>query len=142
MPIAHPTVRALVAARALALAVGFLGACSNEQVEPPGDDTDDPATSATPTGNPTATEPGTTTTEDPTGTSTSEGTTTDDPPDPTTGTTGDPAECETPEGCWSCTPTTHKQHLNACTDATCEPFPNTKDRLPLLEDDGTLPPLP
>ncbi len=32
--------------------LGFLGACSNEQVEPPGDDTDDPATSATPTEHP------------------------------------------------------------------------------------------
>ncbi|WAS91640.1 hypothetical protein [Nannocystis punicea] len=141
MPTASSTVRAHVAARALALAVGLLGACSSEQVEPPGDDTDDPATSADPTGPVTATEPGTTTTEDPTGTTTTEGTTTDDPPDPTS-TTGDPAECETRDGCWSCTPTTHKQHLNACTDATCEPFPNTKDRLPLLEEDGTLPPLP
>lgn len=137
MPIVSLPARAL----ALALAVGLVGACSNEQVQPPGDDTDDPATSATPTSNPTATDPGTTT-EDPTGTSTSEGSTTDDPTDPPTSTTGDPAECETPEGCWSCPPTTHKQHLNACTDATCEPFPNTKDRLPLLKDDGTLPPLP
>ena len=135
MPIASLPARAL----ALALAVGLVGACSNEQVQPPGDDTDDPATSATPTSN--TTDPGTTT-EDPTGTSTSEGSTTDEPTDPPTSTTGDPAECETPEGCWSCPPTTHKQHLNACSDATCEPFPNTKDRLPLLEDDGTLPPLP
>lgn len=32
--------------------------------------------------------------------------------------------------------------LNACSDATCEPFANTKERLPLLKDDGSLPPLP
>jgi hypothetical protein len=32
--------------------------------------------------------------------------------------------------------------LNACTDAVCEPFANTKQRLPLLRDDGSLPPLP
>lgn len=29
-----------------------------------------------------------------------------------------------------------------CTDATCEPFPNTPERLPLLEADGALPPIP
>ena len=137
MPIAFPTVRALVAARALALAVGFLGACSKEQVEPPGDS----ATAADPSGPSSATEPTGTTTGDPTDGDTTT-TTTGDPPTTTQGTTGDPAECETPDGCWSCTPTTHKQHLNACTDAVCEPFPNTKDRLPLLEADGTLPPLP
>lgn len=141
MPFAFPTVRALVAARALALAVGFLGACSKEQVEPPDDDTDDPATSADPSGPSSATET-TTTGPDPTDGGTTTGDPTGDPPTTTLDTTGDPAECETPEGCWSCTPTTHKQHLNACTDATCEPFPITKDRLPLLEDDGTLPPLP
>ena len=32
--------------------------------------------------------------------------------------------------------------LNGCTDATCEPFANTPERLPRLEADGTLPPLP
>lgn len=136
MPTAISPVRALV----VALAVGLLGACSGEQVEPPGD-TDDPATSADPTGASSSTSG--TTTEDPTtgGTST-DGSTTDEPSNPTIDTTGDPAECETPEGCWSCLPNTHTQHLNACTDATCEPFPNTKDRLPLLNEDGTLPPLP
>lgn len=32
--------------------------------------------------------------------------------------------------------------LNGCTDATCEPFANTPERLPRLEADGSLPPLP
>lgn len=32
--------------------------------------------------------------------------------------------------------------LNACSDASCEPFANTPERLPLLEADGSLPPLP
>lgn len=32
--------------------------------------------------------------------------------------------------------------LNACSDATCEPFANTKERLPLLNADGSRPPLP
>ena len=32
--------------------------------------------------------------------------------------------------------------LNACSDASCEPFANTVERLPLLQQDGTLPPLP
>ena len=51
-------------------------------------------------------------------------------------------ECEGPEGCWSCAPTTPVQVLNVCTDATCEVFPITVDRLPLLERDGSLPPIP
>ena len=32
--------------------------------------------------------------------------------------------------------------LNGCTDATCEPFANTPERLPRLNADGSLPPLP
>lgn len=32
--------------------------------------------------------------------------------------------------------------LNQCTDATCEPFANTPERLPRLAADGSLPPLP
>jgi hypothetical protein len=32
--------------------------------------------------------------------------------------------------------------LNQCTDATCEPFANTPERLPRLQADGSLPPLP
>ena len=50
--------------------------------------------------------------------------------------------CDGPNGCYNCKPTTPVQVLNACTDASCEPFANTKERLPLLNEDGTLPPLP
>jgi hypothetical protein len=41
--------------------------------------------------------------------------------------------------CFSGTPTTHVQFLNACTDAMS--FDSTP-YLPLLNSDGTLPPLP
>lgn len=74
--------------------------------------------------------------EPPTGDSTGEedtGTATNDP-------TG--GECVGPNGCFSCPPTKSEELLNACSDATCEPFANTKERLPKLDDDGTLPPLP
>jgi hypothetical protein len=39
-------------------------------------------------------------------------------------------------------PTDPVELLNGCTDATCEPFANTPDRLPRLNTDGSLPPLP
>ena len=39
-------------------------------------------------------------------------------------------------------PTKPAELLNACTDATCAPFPNTVERLPLIGPDGKLPPLP
>ena len=35
-----------------------------------------------------------------------------------------------------------EQVLNRCSDADCEPFENTPERLPLLEQDGSLPPIP
>jgi hypothetical protein len=56
------------------------------------------------------------------------------------GDTGD--ECIGPDGCFACEPTNSIQITNACTDATCEAFENTQARLPLLERDGSLPPLP
>jgi hypothetical protein len=55
---------------------------------------------------------------------------------------GDGDECLGPDGCFACEPTSSIELTNACTDATCEPFENTTDRLPLLERDGSLPPLP
>lgn len=71
------------------------------------------------------------------------------PTDPTTDPTADPTEdpteggeCLGENGCYDCPPTDHAHVINACTDASCEPFPNTKQRLPLLNDDGSLPPLP
>ncbi|MEZ4453111.1 MAG: hypothetical protein R3B09_26860 [Nannocystaceae bacterium] len=58
-----------------------------------------------------------------------------------TETTGDDA-CLAPEGCFACPPETPEQLLNACSDASCEPFVNDRTRLPLLNEDGSLPPLP
>lgn len=50
-----------------------------------------------------------------------------------------PGGCDGGDGCYSCTPTTNEQLLNACTDAACRPFDN--GRLENLRDGG-LPPLP
>lgn len=139
----HP-IRALIAARALILCVGFVSGCTVQQVEPPTTATEggsDPSTSAGPTSGASTGE--TPTTTDPT--ATTSGTTTDDP---SAGSSGDPTattggvDCDGPNGCYNCKPTTPVQVLNACTDASCEPFANTKERLPLLNQDGTLPPLP
>lgn len=57
-----------------------------------------------------------------------------------TGATGD--ECVGPNGCYACEVNEPSQLLNACSDAACQPFPNTNERLPLLKADGTRPPLP
>lgn len=46
------------------------------------------------------------------------------------------------DGCWDCEPGSSAELLDRCTDAACEPFANTADRLPLLGDDGELPPIP
>jgi hypothetical protein len=55
------------------------------------------------------------------------------------GTTGG---CVGPDGCYDCAPQSSEQVLNRCTDAACEPFANTADRLPRLGADGALPPIP
>jgi hypothetical protein len=55
--------------------------------------------------------------------------------------TPDAGSCTGAGGCWSCAPTTRVEFLNACTSAGCSPFDN-RARLPLLNPDGTLPPLP
>ncbi|MFT3769958.1 MAG: hypothetical protein QM820_31405 [Minicystis sp.] len=44
-------------------------------------------------------------------------------------------------GCFSGTPTTNEDFLNACNGQTCQAFDN-KGKLPLLNGDGSLPPLP
>jgi len=54
----------------------------------------------------------------------------------------DAFECVAPEGCYRCTPTTSDQFLDRCTTATCQRFVNDRTRLPLLNSDGSLPPLP
>lgn len=57
-------------------------------------------------------------------------------------TTGAPDPCVGDLGCWSCEVVLPVQLLNRCTGAGCEPFANTRERLPLLAEDGSLPPLP
>jgi hypothetical protein len=52
-----------------------------------------------------------------------------------------PVNCDGPDGCYACPPTTQDQFLNACTDAASAVFDN-EARLPLLNADGSLPPLP
>ncbi len=53
---------------------------------------------------------------------------------------GGQVNCDGPNGCYACKPTTLPQFLNHCTDSTCVPFDNAA-RLPLYKN-GTLPPLP
>lgn len=118
-----------------ALLLATLTGCPGEEEQPPtadetGGSTGGPTTTApttTPSTSESETEPTTTT---PTTTDT-EGETESDTENP---------DCEA-EGCWSCPLEQPEHFLNACTDASCEPFDNAK-RLPLLNDDGTLPPLP
>ena len=43
-------------------------------------------------------------------------------------------------GCYSCTPMTNDQFLNACNGQTCQAYDNAG--LPGLTADGGLPPLP
>lgn len=127
-------IRVLIAVRAFVLCVGLVGGCAPPQVEPPTSATDS-GDSSTSAGNST-------------GAPTSGGQATEATTDATDSASGDPggttdsAACEGPNGCFDCPPSKPLEVLNACTDATCEPFPNTKKRLPLLKDDGTLPPLP
>jgi len=51
-------------------------------------------------------------------------------------------ECVGPDGCWVCEAVEVEQVLNQCTEATCEPFANTSERLPLMQADGSLPLIP
>jgi len=116
--------------------------CGGAQIEPPGDDSGSQGdaestgtgTSTTGTGSTTSVTGDDSTTEVGTTapTTTGEGTTTD---------TGGEA-CIGPDGCFDCAPKQPLEVLNACTDAACSAYENTQKRLPLLKDDGTLPPLP
>jgi hypothetical protein len=54
---------------------------------------------------------------------------------------GDAGSCLGPMGCYACTPTTNDEFLNACNGMTCQAF-DDQGRLPLLQPDGGLPPLP
>jgi hypothetical protein len=115
----------------IALAFGVLG-CARDQDAPPQEETKGADGSGT--------DPNTldTTVTDPTS---------DGSGDPVTtasgnesGTTGN--ECLGAEGCYACDPAHNVQLLDHCTDADCEPFANTPERLPLLDADGSLPPIP
>jgi len=50
--------------------------------------------------------------------------------------------CLGADGCWNCEPMESEQLLDQCTEADCEAFPITVERLPLLQPDGSLPPIP
>ncbi len=52
-----------------------------------------------------------------------------------------PVNCSGANGCYACPPTTNAQFLNQCNNLSTAPFDN-KGRLPLLNADGSLPPLP
>lgn len=52
-----------------------------------------------------------------------------------------PVNCDGSGGCYACPPTTTLQFLNQCNTLSSAPFDN-KARLPLLNADGSLPPLP
>jgi hypothetical protein len=51
------------------------------------------------------------------------------------------APCQSPSGCFACSPTSDLEFFSACTDATCVPFDN-RARLKNLAEDGSLKPLP
>jgi hypothetical protein len=120
---------------ALALVL-VLAACSGDGEDAPTDISTTGNDSSGTNPDPSLTSPGTTVTEaDTTLGGTSSG---DDGTDDTT--TGG-AECLGANDCWQCEPNSSTQLLNQCTDAECSPFDNVA-RLPLLERDGSLPPLP
>lgn len=113
-----------------------LAGCPRDQDTPPENDT---STSGNDTSGPgTATL---TTTTSPT--STTQGTDDTTPADTTASesSTGE-VDCLGPMDCWNCDPVEPEQILNRCSSADCEPFENTPERLPLLERDGSLPPIP
>lgn len=57
------------------------------------------------------------------------------------GEVADGGSCLGARDCWSCALTLTRHFLNGCTSAECSPFDNAA-RLPLLNADGSLPPLP
>lgn len=150
------TIRILAAV----LLVGNFAACGgdNEEVGPPDTALPDTSTDTGDTGTPDADDTGTPDTSDTgtpdaadttdtTDTNTTDVTDVGDTGSPDVVDTGDtsadtePEVCDDPSGCWACTPTNQNQLLNGCTDVAGVRFDNAA-RLPLLNDDGTLPPLP
>jgi hypothetical protein len=51
------------------------------------------------------------------------------------------AACVGPDGCFACDPVEPVEILNACTDANCVPYDNAQIA-DLLEEDGSVPPVP
>ncbi|MBC8072165.1 MAG: hypothetical protein IAG13_27845 [Deltaproteobacteria bacterium] len=123
--------RALETTALVGLALMLLG-CPRDQDTPPQIDTSNGDADAT------NTDPSTLDTMDPTSDGSGDLDTTAASSD--SGTTGN--ECLGADGCYACNPEDSVQLLNHCTDADCEPFANTQKRLPRLEADGSLPPIP
>jgi hypothetical protein len=126
---------ALHTAIVIAFVLGALG-CGRDQDAPPQEETGTTGVDSSSGTNPSTLD---TTVTDPTSDGSGEPDTTASGSE--SGTTGD-EECLGAEGCYACDPEDSSQLLNHCTDATCEPFANTPERLPLLEADGSLPPIP
>jgi hypothetical protein len=59
----------------------------------------------------------------------------------TTSSSSSSGGCEGPDGCYACAPETQVQFLEACTDAECIPYDNAQLE-GLLEEDGSVPPVP
>jgi hypothetical protein len=61
----------------------------------------------------------------------------------TTGAGGSAPTCTDVDAgnCYSCTPTTNNEFLNACNGLTCVPYDNSITNLPNLTADGGLPPI-
>lgn len=121
------TIHRLVSSSLLLLSLGVATGCPGNEEQPPVADGDGDTEPGTDTGDPLTTSTGST-----------------GPGDATADDTAGETEADTDTGGEQCVeaPTEPVEILNGCTDATCEPFPNTPERLPLLEADGTLPPLP
>ncbi|HWB76479.1 MAG TPA: hypothetical protein VG755_16040 [Nannocystaceae bacterium] len=121
----------------LLVAALALAGCPRDQDTPPENDTSTSNASNDTSGSATLT-----TTTAPTTTQGTE----ESGPSPDTGSgsesTSGGEECLGDNDCWNCAPTQPEQVLNHCTNADCEPFANTPERLPLLERDGSLPPIP
>lgn len=124
----------MFARHAMVFAVFAIAACPRDQDTPPENDTGTSNASNDTSGTATLT-----TTTSPT----TQGTEESGPVDTSGGesTTGE-VVCLGPMDCWNCDAVAPEQLLNHCTNADCEPFENTPERLPLLERDGSLPPIP
>ncbi len=60
----------------------------------------------------------------------------------TSGTTSTTSTTSGGGGCFMGTPMNNTDYLNQCNGMTCQAFDNSKAKLPLINSDGSLPPLP